>query len=364
MLVVGLMSGTSMDGVDAALLETDGEGGEARGFVSRPYDDATRALIAAALERARAMDAPGDDDVIRRAEAALTRAHAEAVRALPGWEEAELVGFHGQTVAHRPERGWTWQVGDAAWLARALGKRVVSDFRSADVAAGGQGAPLAPAWHRARLGARIEQLARLGDRDGAGVLNLGGVGNLTWFVGGAWGAFDTGPGNALVDDWVREHTGAACDLDGALAGAGAVHEDVLASMCDLEWFDRPGPKSLDRNDFPLGGVRGLSVADGARTLTAFTGETVALGLRLVPGRIAELYVTGGGRLNPVMMAEVAGRTGAEVRPVEALGWDGDALEAEAFAYLAARVVRGLPTSWPETTGCRAPVCGGIVAEPG
>ncbi|MCS6986167.1 MAG: anhydro-N-acetylmuramic acid kinase [Sphingomonadaceae bacterium] len=353
--VVGLMSGTAADGVDAALVETDGEAAiRLLATASRPYAAAERALLRTAARAALALDRPRPDPLVAEAERLLTQAHAEAVRALPGWEEAELVGFHGATVAHRPDRGFTWQIGDARWLARELGRPVVHDFRSADVAAGGEGAPLAPGFHRALAAGLARPL---------GILNVGGVANLTWLADGAWGAFDTGPGNALLDDWVREHGAGSCDRDGTISAAGRVREDVLTAMLDNPWFDRMGPRSLDRDDFTLQPVRGLPLADGAATLVAFTAEAVALALAGLPVRLGRLLVTGGGRCNPTLMRALARHTGLAVEPIEAIGADGDSLEAQAFAWLAVRVVRGLPTSWPETTGVRWPVCGGRVALP-
>ncbi len=360
-LVIGLMSGTSVDGVDAALVETDGEGHVVpRGFVARAYTDSERALVRAAATRALAMPAPAEDALIAEAERVLTLAHAEAVAALPGGAGAGLIGFHGQTVAHRPPSSghpspFTWQIGDAALLARLTGRPVVHDFRSADMAAGGEGAPLAPGYHRAMLGPI--------DRP-AGVLNLGGVGNLSWFLpDGRWGAFDTGPGNGLIDDWA-EHVGAGrYDADGRLAAAGRVHEAVVAAMADQAWLDTAGPRALDRGDFTIAPVRGLSPADGAATLTAFTAETVRLALAALPGGLERLVVTGGGRLNPVLMRMLAERTGIAVTPIETLGFDGDALEAQAFGWLAVRHVRGLPLSWPETTGVCDPRTGGRLALP-
>jgi anhydro-N-acetylmuramic acid kinase len=360
-IVIGLMSGTSVDAVDAALIETDGEG-HVLGLASaeRPYSEAERELIRAAAARAMAMPAPGPDPLIAEAERVLTLAHAEAVAALEGEARATLIGFHGQTVAHRPPSSghpspFTWQIGNAGLLARLTGRAVVHDFRSADVAAGGEGAPLAPGYHRALvsgLGLPV------------GILNLGGVGNLTWFgADGAWGAFDTGPGNGLIDDWAQAHGAGAYDAGGALAGAGRVHEQVVAAMADSGFFDTAGPKSLDRADFSMAPARGLSAADGAATLTAFTAETVALGLRTLPVRLNRLLVTGGGRHNPVLMAMIAARTGLPVAPVEAEGWHGDALEAQAFGWLAVRSLLGLPLSWPETTGVPRPMAGGKLARP-
>jgi anhydro-N-acetylmuramic acid kinase len=354
-LVVGLMSGTSADAVDAALIETDGEA-LVRPIASaeRPYSADERELLRRAARRALEMERPGADPLIAEAERMLTLAHAEAVARVDPAREAALVGFHGATLAHRPDQRWTWQAGDAALLARLTGRAVVFDFRSADMAAGGEGAPLAPGFHRA--------LANALERP-VGILNIGGVANLTWLGPGGWGAFDTGPGNALLDDWVGSHGLGRYDAGGRLAGSGHVREDVLSAMLDLPWFDRPGPKSLDRDDFSLAPLRGLSPADGAATLAAFTAEAVAIGMRNLAERPRLLLVTGGGRHNPAIMGALARRTGCAIMPVEAAGWQGDALEAQAFAWLAMRHLKQLPGSWPETTGCHHPVVPGRLAEP-
>lgn len=357
-LSLGLMSGTSRDGIDAALLLTDGEHHiEPRGFLSLPYTPDTQARIAQACTRALSLPAPGPDPLIDALSAELADLHALAVQRLCAATatpiaSVDLIGFHGQTIAHRPAPhhtpGWTWQTGDAERLAALTTRPVIHDFRSADVAAGGQGAPLAPGYHRARLGPHAHA---------TGILNLGGVGNLTWFHEDRWGSFDTGPANALVDDWVRSHDRGSYDKDGALAASGSIQQSVLTSMLDLTWFDQPPPKSLDRADFDIAPARGLSPADGAATLTAFTAETIRLALGHVPP-LARLHVTGGGRHNSTLMAMIAERTGLPTTPVETLGWNGDALEAEAFAWLAVRSARGLPLSWPETTGVPRPLSGG------
>ena len=360
MLAIGLMSGTSMDGIDAALIETDGEALNRRiGFHFVPYDAAMRDRLRAAAVLAQGVERPGPDAMIDAVARDLTLAHAGAVAALlvaTGTPAGAVgvIGFHGQTVAHRPERGWTWQIGDGALLARATGIRTVSDFRSADVAGGGQGAPLAPGYHRA-LAVGLERPL--------GVLNLGGVGNLTWFGADSWLSFDTGPGNAPIDDWVRAATGATHDEGGALAATGTVHADVLDTMLDNPWFDTAPPKSLDRDAWDVQAVRGLSPADGAATLTAFTAATVALALRHVPQPPRRLLVTGGGRHNPALMCMLAERTRVPAEPVEAVGWQGDELEAQAFAWLAVRVLAGKPTSWPETTGVPVPTGGGTISQP-
>lgn len=352
---IGLMSGTSMDGIDAALIDTDGEGHVSqRGFVTIPYAPEFRQRLRDAAAHALELHQPGPDAMIDAVAAELTGLHAIAVHRLlsetgTDRERVDLIGFHGHTVAHRPDRHWTWQIGDGALLQAATRIPVVFDFRSNDVAAGGHGAPLAPGYHRARSAGLGRPL---------GVLNLGGVGNLTWFgADGSWGSFDTGPANALIDDWISHHGAQHYDADGAIAAGGTVFEDVLTAMLDLPWFDAPPPKSLDRADFSTGTVRGLSLADGAATLTAFTAETVRLALGHVP-RLERLLVTGGGRLNPTLMSMITARTGVPTEPVEAVGWDGDALEAEAFAWLAVRSAAGKVISWPETTGVPVAMTGG------
>ncbi len=350
--VIGLMSGTSLDGVDAAAIETDGvRVGRFGPSLTLPYEPALRADLRALLDRAD-RTAPDDPELLR-IERRLTEVHVEAVRRLG--VQAALVGFHGQTILHRPRDGRTWQIGDAAWLARETGLTVVHDFRSADVAAGGEGAPLVPAYHAA-LAAELERPLAL--------LNLGGVANLT-FIGadGSLLACDTGPGNALLDDWAMRHTGIPCDLDGALALAGRVSEPVLSRLLAHPFFGRAAPKSLDRQAFhrALDAVSALSPADGAATLAAFTVAAVAATALPQPPR--RWLVCGGGRHNPALMRALRERLGVPVVPVEAEGWDGDALEAQCFAFLAARVEAGLPLSWPGTTGVVLPTCGGRVAPP-
>ena len=355
---LGLMSGTSMDGIDAALIETDGDRHvRVLDTAVHAYDAATRALLRAAMEEALRLDAPRATPVIAEAERVLTVQHAALVNAMIGAApRPDVIGFHGQTVAHRPAQRWTWQIGEGARLAQMTRATVVSDLRSADVAAGGEGAPLLPAYHWALAQALEGPVA---------ILNLGGVGNISW-VGGAQEdliAFDTGPGNALIDDWVRAVTGATHDSGGAMAAGGTVHDDVLTAMLDLPWFDAPPPKSLDRNDFSAAACRGLSAVDGAATLTAFTAETVRIALSHLPARPARLLVTGGGRHNATLMRLIGERTGVPVAPVEAVGWRGDTMEAEGFAYLAVRALDDLPLSWPGTTGVPRPISGGRIDRP-
>lgn len=344
--VVGLMSGTSLDGIDAAFIETDGMARLAAGpSLTIPYDPAMRARLRSVL---------GGQGPVAEVERALTEAHAEAVRTLTARHDlapVELLGFHGHTILHRPEARRTWQIGDGALLARLTGIDVVADFRSADVAAGGEGAPFAPLYHAALAGSLPKPLA---------VLNLGGVGNVTWIGEGADEilAFDTGPGNALIDDWAMTHTGRPIDVDGALARAGKVDAAHLARFLAHPYFDRVPPKSLDRDDFAGQTPTGLSAADGAATLTAMTAAAAARAAEHFPAPAKRWLVCGGGRRNPALMAELAARLGVPVDPVESAGWDGDALEGQAFAYLAVRSLRDLPLSLPATTGVAAPCRGG------
>ena len=360
-LAVGLMSGTSLDGIDAALIETDGEGHiRPIAFRSDPYSAAARKTLREAAELALSFDQPRPNPEIIAAEKLVTRRHILVVRQLlagAGIEPGKLaaIGFHGQTIAHRPDRGWTWQIGDGAAMAKALGATVVNDLRSADVAAGGQGAPLLPVYHRA-LAAGLEKPVAL--------LNLGGVGNITWIgEGDGLIAFDTGPANALIDDWMAAEAGKPYDAGGAFAATGRVDETVLKSMLDNDFFDAPPPKSLDRADFTLAPARGLAPADGAVTLTAFTAITVSLGMKLLPERPKRLIVAGGGRHNGAMMRMIAEACGIEPEPIEAVGWNGDATEAEGFAYMAVRALKGLPISFPGTTGAPRPMTGGQVHHP-
>jgi anhydro-N-acetylmuramic acid kinase len=315
-------------------------------------------------ERIRAaLGATSPTQEIQALERDLTLAHARMVGALLEQEKIApeaiaVVGFHGHTILHRPDRRRTWQIGDGALLAREIGIDVVADFRSADVAAGGQGAPLASALHVAMASDLAKPVA---------LLNLGGVGNVTWIgpEDGALFAFDTGPGNALIDDWMLRRRGQNADVGGALAASGAVDETVLQTLLRNAYFDAPPPKSLDRDDFTGAPAERLSDADGAATLTAFTAAAVARALEHLPAAPVRWIVSGGGRHNPALMRMLSDRLAAPVEPVEAIGWDGDLVEAQAFAYLAVRSLGGMPISWPGTTGAPAPLCGGRhFARPG
>jgi anhydro-N-acetylmuramic acid kinase len=348
---LGLMSGTSMDGIDVALVETDGRARVVAGpALTVPYPGDFRGRLRGVL---------GGEGPVGAVEAELTERHVQAVEHfLARFPDAgpEIVGFHGHTILHRPDQRRTWQIGDGAALARRLGIDVVADFRAADVAAGGEGAPLAPLCHAALAAPLGKPLA---------VLNLGGVGNVTW-LGPAGGilAFDTGPGNAALDDWVCRHTGAACDIDGALARMGCADEGHIARFLAAPYFARHPPKSLDRDDFRDLVPDRLGLEDGAATLTEMSAAAVAAAQRHFPLPVGRWLVGGGGRRNPALMAALARRLAAPVMAVESAGWDGDALEAQAFAYLAVRSLDGLPLSLPTTTGVPRPMPGGrlFVAE--
>jgi anhydro-N-acetylmuramic acid kinase len=339
------MSGTSLDGIDVAMIETDGQKRVVPGpSLTIPYRLEFRKKLRSVL---------GGVGPVAEVEGELTRLHAGAVEQFvarhPG-RRIDIVGFHGHTILHRPAQRRSWQLGDGALLAQLLGLDVVADFRSADVAAGGQGAPLAPLFHAAVAETLQKPLA---------ILNIGGVANVTWISQGAEiFAFDTGPGNALIDDWVRRHTGAAADLGGTAARAGHVSAAHVARFLTAPFFERRPPKSLDRDDFREITPEGLSFEDGAATLTEITAAAAEVAGRHFRVPALQWLICGGGRRNPALMEALGRRLGAPVRPVEAVGWNGDALEAQAFAYLAVRSIEGLPLSLPSTTGVPRPTCGG------
>ncbi|MES1157319.1 MAG: anhydro-N-acetylmuramic acid kinase [Alphaproteobacteria bacterium] len=368
MLALGLMTGTALDGfIDAALVETDGLEIQALGaWRLHPYGELLRVRLQAAVNAARAWNFTGPPPpAIAAAERDYTLAHAEAVRALlaaAGLKPADvdIVGMHGLTLLHRGSRkgvlGATLQLGDGALLARELGVDVAFDFRSADVAAGGQGSPLTPIYHAALL--RFSKI-----KPPAAALNLGGVGNVTWV--GADGdliAFDTGPANGPINEWMEAWGKGAFDEGGKLAARGRVHEALIDDVLSHPYFWAPYPKSLDRYDFNCNLVRGLTPEDGAATLTALVAASVGRGLDLLPERPMRLVVCGGGRKNPVMVRELRKRADVDVVSADEVGWRGDAIEAEAFAYLAVRALKDLPVSFPTTTGVVGPSLGGRIAR--
>jgi anhydro-N-acetylmuramic acid kinase len=362
--VMGLMSGTSLDGVDAALVDTDGEQIAIPGpALTLPYDAKTRAMLRAAITDAQNVAAGAPvPQAIREAERQVTEAHGQAVRALLQkaglqFRDVALIGFHGQTILHKPEQRWTWQIGDGALLARLTGIAVVNDFRSADVKAGGQGAPLVPLYHAAL----IREAKKL--TPPIAMINIGGVANVTYVGPDTILAFDTGPGNAPIDDWTYRHTGKPVDENGEIARRGKVDDKALAKMLDAKFFEREPPKSLDRMDFTSDAVEHLSPEDGAATLTAFTAASIARAREHFPEPATTWVVMGGGRLNPTLMNELRARVNAPVLSAEDAGWRGDFVEAEAFAYLAARSRKGLSLSLPTTTGVPQPMTGGKFHKP-
>jgi anhydro-N-acetylmuramic acid kinase len=367
---IGLMSGTSYDGVDVALIDTNGEEmGRLGPTLYRAYSEEERVLLrramASAANLAERAERPGP---LADAEALVTRSHAEAVEAFlaangMAASDIAVVGFHGQTVLHDPGRHLTVQLGQGDALARRLGIPVVYDFRAADVAAGGEGAPLVPVFHRA--------LVRLLDQPGPiAVINIGGVANLTYIDGEAeLIACDVGPGNALIDDFLRLRTGSPHDSDGRAAAAGRVDEAVVERILAHPFFAKPPPKSLDRHAFHHWiaadeKLAGKSLEDGAATLTAVTAAGIARAVKLLPRAPASFIVAGGGIRNPVLMRMLTQHVApASVKTADAVGWSADSLEAQGFAYLAVRSLNGLPLSFPTTTGVPRPMTGGVVARP-
>ena len=345
--VIGLMAGTSLDGVDVALIKTDGQNFVERlGFQSYPYADDLRAQVRSCFGLSTDLDGR-----LAKAEKMVTDAHIAAVKA-SGFQ-ADLIGFHGQTIFHDPANRMTWQIGDGQRLADECGMDVVYDFRSADVQAGGQGAPLLPLYHQVLAKSTAVEMP-------VAILNIGGVANITWIGKGENEvvAFDTGPGNALIDDWMLKQSGRNFDENGTAALAGIVNEAILHQALSHPYFKAPIPKSLDRDAFKIHDLQSLNLNDGAATLATFTVEAIVKAFALLPEKTKALYVTGGGRHNDFIMQHLAERLSLPVRSVDALGWNGDAMEAEGFAYLAVRSKLGLPLSLPTTTNCPAPMTGG------
>ncbi|MCB1475323.1 MAG: anhydro-N-acetylmuramic acid kinase [Rhodobiaceae bacterium] len=362
--VLGMMSGTSMDGIETALIETDGESLIAFGpHESFTFDHQSRELLMAAKASARSVGGSSERTaVMTEAEALVGALHVRALEAFfvhnqMTADDVDLIGFHGQTVFHAPDRGITVQLGDASVIARAFRCETAFDFRSSDVAAGGEGAPLAPVYHRALV-------ARSDLPRPVVVLNLGGVANFTAIdMEGDMIACDTGPANALLDDFVAARTGRPFDESGRLAASGSPDEAVLRKLMDDPYFTAPYPKSLDRDAFDPAPAYSLSDADGAATLTAFSARSIAAGLALLPFRPELIVATGGGARNPHLLRMIGLECRVETIPAERVGWTSQAIEAQCFAYLAARVKYGLPITFPTTTGVPAPLPGGRIVSP-
>ena len=345
--VIGLMSGTSMDGVDAAYLKTNGidfiETGMA---ITLPYSDSFRNELSEVVSKGL---------YSKNVEYQITNIHADAVKHLiekngDSRDFVDLIGFSGHTIFHIPDEKKTLQIGDGAMLSDLIGIDVVCDFRSNDLINGGQGAPLAPVYHQV-LATKLKKPV--------GIINIGGVANITYIgTEDELISFDTGPGNALIDDFIFSRLGYRQDTGGKLALSGKLDKKILESLMDNTYFSLNIPKSLDRNQFALTPTNELSDADGAATLTAFTAESIARSINFLPKTPLLWLVTGGGRYNEAILRELRSRLGKDVKTVEEVGWKGDAIEAQAFAYLAVRSVLGLPLSFPSTTGVRFPVSGG------
>ncbi len=357
---LGLMSGTSLDGIDVALIKTDGENIVERGpSMTFTYNDEQRRLLIDALMDARMInqrdERPGN---LQRREQELTEWHVEAVQHFLSVNptEVDIIGFHGQTVIHRPEKKLTVQLGLGQLLAQSLGIPVVYDMRAADVEAGGQGAPLVPVFHRA-LAAHIHERP-------VAFVNIGGVSNITVIdKNGEMLAFDPGPGNALLDDWAEKHTSVARDVDGALAFQGKADRASVEKFMESPFFTAAPPKSLDRNSFAGFSIEGLSPADGAATLVEITATAIARSTEWLPEKPKSWIICGGGRHNPAIMRSLEQKL-AGVKTAEDCGFDGDAMEAEAWAYLAVRSLKGLPLSFPTTTKVREAITGGVLVEAG
>jgi len=354
--IVGTISGTSADGIDLAELQTDvhtvSRFGPSETAAYRP--ETKRRVLAAAAKKGT-----GREEWPEIAEA-VTRDHADAIRAflIRHGLQPDAVVFHGQTVWHDPKAGETVQLGDPQGLADALNLPVIGEVRLADMAAGGEGAPLVPVYHRALAKTLVGE-----KREPLCFLNIGGVSNLTYIDGEDLLAFDIGPGNAFLDDWVRRHGAGDFDAGGAIAAKGKVDEDRLREVLKHPFLREPGPKSLDRYSFSGGFAEGLSLEDGAATLLAFTVRAIAGAEELLPKLPGLWLVCGGGRLNPVLMRALDACLSGQVVSADAYRIDGDALEAQAMAFLGARFKAGLPTTFPETTGANRPVVGGRLFLP-
>jgi anhydro-N-acetylmuramic acid kinase len=362
---IGTMSGTSLDGIDVALVETDGERIVALGpHRVREYSAAERDLLRRALDAAVPLeDRDARPPALAEAERMITAVHAQTINAFLAENRIApsrigIVGFHGQTVLHRPDKRLTIQIGDGRTLARMTGLPVVYDFRAADMTAGGQGAPFVPAYHRALV-------QKAGIADPLVVVNIGGVANVTYLHGDAEPiAFDTGPGNAPIDDLVHARTGAPMDRGGALASRGTADEAAVKRALAHSFFDRAPPKSLDRADFAKFDGAGRSLADDVATVTAITAASIARAAAHFPLPPKSWIVSGGGARNPELLRLLARYAApAEVKTADQMGWNADAIEAQAFAFLAVRSKKGLPLSFPKTTGVPKPVTGGVLAKP-
>lgn len=355
---LGLMSGTSADGVDGALIQTDGKTIKAFGpthYLAYPSSLKTEILAAYGC-------LPGPET--SSLEQKMTEHHAKVVEALlskSGLEpqKIDVIGFHGQTLYHCPPEkgkvGHTYQIGDGSLLASLTGIPVVNQFRQNDMAQGGQGAPLVPVFHQALAMDMLKPLV---------IINIGGVANVTWVGKNSDDllAFDVGPGNGLIDDWVRMKAGLPWDDEGKLAASGNICERFIKQWISHPYFEQNPPKSLDRKAFQfcLEDIENFSLEDGAATLTAFTAECLKKAFAHLPEKPLFCIVAGGGAKNPTLLHQCAERIGLPLHKASEMGWNSDALEAQAFGFLAVRTLRNLPLSFPGTTGVPAPLTGGQI----
>lgn len=350
---IGLMSGTAMDGIDAAMIETDGDTyTKSLGFISADHAPDLRNQLKTQLNKT---------NYDKNIERAFTLAQVPVINQLlektgKATHDIDFIGFHGQTIHHDPDHGITVQMGDGQLLSDETNIPVIYDFRSNDMKHGGQGAPFLPVYHKALAHAANLEFP-------IAILNLGGVGNITWISNDGMIAFDTGPANAMIDDWIQSHTGKNFDENGQAASQGQVDQNTLSRFLSLDYFSRTYPKSLDRNDFKSVSIDGFSLEDGAATLTAMTVASISKGIELCPQKPKTIYVTGGGRHNRFIMTSISNATQIQVESVDTLNWNGDAMEAEGFAYMAVRSFLGHDISYPTTTGCDHPVTGGEHVKP-
>jgi anhydro-N-acetylmuramic acid kinase len=367
---LGIMSGTSMDGIDAAMLSTDGHSIQNFGKTFyQAYDDNDRSKIVQAVLAAKSlpthilMNRNEWPEAIVEAEHFITQRHIDLLKQLN--MKPAVVGIHGQTLIHRPEEKFSLQILDGQAVADATGLTIVHNMRANDIANGGQGAPMVPFYHFA-LAKRAKLTGPIA------FLNIGGVSNVTWVnpefdaadEEGAVLAFDTGTGVALLNDWIFEKTGKSYDEFGLISGKGTPNAQRLRQWSQVSYFEEAIPKSLDRDEFKrMVDVSDLSLEDGAATLCAFSAYGVERSLEWMPAPPVQWFICGGGRHNRALMQMLRQKLDTDVKPVDALGFDGDQIEAQAFGYLAARSLQGLSLSCPETTGCAQPTSGGVISYP-
>lgn len=355
--VIGLMSGTSLDGVDAALLLTDGKKVLRRGnFISLNYPETFRAKLRQGLTIAKKARKKQRNKFFNDLEFELTEYHARAVFSclkanILQSKDVDLLGFHGQTMVHVPKRGFSWQLGDGQYLARLTNIDAVTDFRANDLRHGGQGAPFVPLYHRTLF----EEFLF---KQPIAVVNIGGVSNVTWLWKDRILAFDCGPGNALCDDWILTKTGLPFDEGGKIARRGQFEANILRKWLTHSYFNTLPPKSLDRDTYSINKIKKLTTEDGAATLSRFTVEAIVKAQDYFPEKTQLWIITGGGRHNLFLLNSLRKCLKAKVFPIETYGFNGDAIEAEAFAFLAVRSIKNLPLSMPSTTGVRRPISGG------